>query len=145
MAKKTVSIKKQRTIRMTLTYLLLLIVCTLIIYPLVWTIGASFNPGNSLVSTSIIPDNPTVGHYKDLFQQEGTLYYGKWYMNSMKISILTMVFSILCVSYTAYAFSRFRFKGRKKWFNAILAITNDSTVFCFNRNLCFGANAWINQ
>ncbi|HWJ77231.1 MAG TPA: sugar ABC transporter permease [Niallia sp.] len=113
MAKKTVGIKRQRTIRMTLSYLLLLVVCVAIIYPLVWTVGASFNPGNSLVSTSIIPDKPTMSHYSDLFAQDGKLFYGKWYINSMKISILTMVLSMLCVSFTAYAFSRFRFKGRK--------------------------------
>ena len=38
-----------------LAYILLIAVCVIIIYPLLWTIGASFNPGNSLVSTSIIP------------------------------------------------------------------------------------------
>jgi len=42
-----------------LAYILLIAVCVIIIYPLLWTIGASFNPGNSLVSTSIIPKNPT--------------------------------------------------------------------------------------
>lgn len=113
MVKKTVSIKKQRTLRMTLSYLLLLIVCGAIIYPLVWTIGASFNPGNSLVSTSIIPESPTISHYSDLFKQEGTMFYSQWYLNSMKISILTMILSMISVSFTAYAFSRFRFKGRK--------------------------------
>lgn len=32
-----------------LAYILLIAVCVIIIYPLLWTIGASFNPGNSLV------------------------------------------------------------------------------------------------
>ncbi|PKG23750.1 sugar ABC transporter permease [Niallia nealsonii] len=107
------SIKKQRTVRMTFSYLLLIFVCVAIIYPLIWTIGASFNPGNSLISTSIFPKNPTVDHYTRLFANEGTLYYQKWYFNSVKISILTMIFSLISVSFTAYAFSRFRFKGRK--------------------------------
>lgn len=31
----------------------------------------------------------------------------------MKISLFTMAGSLLCVTFTAYAFSRFRFKGRK--------------------------------
>ena len=96
-----------------LAYILLIAVCVIIIYPLLWTIGASFNPGNSLVSTSIIPKNPTNEHYVKLFAGEGNLFYKQWYLNSLKISAFTMLLSLISVSFTAYAFSRFRFKGRK--------------------------------
>ena len=96
-----------------LVYILLIAVCVIIIYPLLWTIGASFNPGNSLVSTSIIPKNPTNEHYVKLFAGEGNLFYKQWYLNSLKISVFTMLLSLISVSFTAYAFSRFRFKGRK--------------------------------
>ena len=96
-----------------LAYILLIAVRVIIIYPLLWTIGASFNPGNSLVSTSIIPKNPTNEHYVKLFAGEGNLFYKQWYLNSLKISVFTMLLSLISVSFTAYAFSRFRFKGRK--------------------------------
>ena len=96
-----------------LAYILLIAVCVIIIYPLLWTIGASFNPGNSLVITSIIPKNPTNEHYVKLFAGEGNLFYKQWYLNSLKISVFTMLLSLISVSFTAYAFSRFRFKGRK--------------------------------
>ena len=96
-----------------LAYILLIAVCVIIIYPLLWTIGASFNPGNSLVSTSIIPKNPTNEHYVKLFAGEGNLFYKQWYLNSLKISVFTMLLSLISVSFTAYSFSRFRFKGRK--------------------------------
>lgn len=96
-----------------LAYILLIAVCVIIIYPLLWTIGASFNPWNSLVSTSIIPKNPTNEHYVKLFAGEGNLFYKQWYLNSLKISVFTMLLSLISVSFTAYAFSRFRFKGRK--------------------------------
>ena len=96
-----------------LAYILLIAVCVIIIYPLLWTIGASFNPGNSLVSTSIIPKNPTNEHYVKLFAGEGNLFYKQWYLNSLKISVFTMLLSLISFSFTAYSFSRFRFKGRK--------------------------------
>lgn len=107
------SSKNKRNLNKALTYLLLIAVCVIIIYPLLWTIGASFNPGNSLVSTSLIPENPTTEHYTQLFAGEGNLHYKQWYLNSLKISIFTMIFSLISVSFTAYAFSRFRFKGKK--------------------------------
>jgi arabinogalactan oligomer / maltooligosaccharide transport system permease protein len=107
------NMKKNKTLRLFLSYTILTFMTFIIIYPLLWTVGASFNPGNSLISTSIIPKNPTFDHYRELFAGKESLQYGKWYFNSLKISIFTMVGSMVSVSFTAYAFSRFRFKGRK--------------------------------
>ena len=113
MQKKMKSMKSQTRMKMTFSYLLLILMVIVIVYPLLWTIGASFNPGNSLVSTSLIPANPTLSHYRRLFANEGSLFYGQWYWNSLKISFFTMVLSLIFVSMTAYSFSCFRFKGRK--------------------------------
>jgi arabinogalactan oligomer / maltooligosaccharide transport system permease protein len=105
--------KKQKFFRLLITHAILIFMTVIIIYPLIWTVGASFNPGNSLISTSIIPKNPTLDHYRELFAGKESLQYGKWYLNSLKISIFTMIGSVVSVSFTAYAFSRFRFKGRQ--------------------------------
>jgi len=96
-----------------LSYLVISIVIVIILYPIMWTIGASFNPGNSLISTSMIPSKATLEHYQALFQNEGSLQYLKWFKNSIFVSVSTMVLSTLSVTFTAYAFSRFRFTGRK--------------------------------
>ncbi|HHQ4663209.1 TPA: sugar ABC transporter permease [Aeromonas veronii] len=105
------SLKKSNAIRLTLSYLLLAMVAVIIIYPLIWTVGASLNPGSSLLNTSIIPENFSFIHYQELF--DGRIDYADWYWNSMKISFLTMVLTLISVSFTAYAFSRFRFRGRQ--------------------------------
>lgn len=105
------SIKRQTHIRLGLTWLVIGFVSLLIIYPLVWTVGASLNPGNSLMSSSIIPKNISLEHYVALFN--GQVDYVTWYWNSMKISFFTMVLTLIFVSFTAYSFSRFRFVGRK--------------------------------
>lgn len=105
--------KRQRFIRLLITYGIIIFVVLLIIYPLLWAVGASFNPGNSLVSTTMIPENPTLNHYRELFAGKASLQYVQWYKNSLKISLFTMLGSLVSVSFTAYAFSRFRFKGRK--------------------------------
>ncbi|MBQ9274678.1 MAG: sugar ABC transporter permease [Succinivibrio sp.] len=110
-ANKHKSIKQERLIRLTLTWIVVLAVCVIIIYPLIWTVGASFNPGNSLMSSTMIPETISLEHYKDLFN--GKTDYVIWYWNSLKISFLTMIFTLVLVSFTAYSFSRFRFYGRK--------------------------------
>lgn len=107
------SSKGNKVLRLFVSYLILAFVTIIIFYPLLWTIGASFNPGNSLISTSMIPKNPTLDHYRELFAGKESLQYSQWYMNSLKISLFTMLGTVVSVSFTAYAFSRFRFKGRQ--------------------------------
>ncbi|SDQ22961.1 sugar ABC transporter permease [Carnobacterium viridans] len=114
--------KRQKFTRLFFTYLILAIVMIAIIYPLLWTVGASFNPGNSLVSTTLIPKNPTLDHYRELFMGNKNLPYVQWYMNLMKISVFTMIFTVISVSFTGYAFSRFRFKGRKNGLTLFLLL-----------------------
>lgn len=117
-----VTSKRSRFTRLFVTYSILLIVMVMILYPLLWTIGASFNPGNSLISTSMIPENPTLEHFRELFAGEGSLQYVQWYKNSIKVSVFTMLGTLISVSFTAYAFSRFRFKGRKNGLTLFLLL-----------------------
>jgi len=104
---------KAKFLRLLISHAILIFMAVIIIYPLLWTVGASFNPGNSLISTTMIPQNPTLDHYRELFAGSESLQYVQWYLNSLKISIFTMIGAVICVSFTAYAFSRFRFKGRQ--------------------------------
>lgn len=104
--------KQSKLIRLTISYLIILIMAAIVLYPLLWVLGSSFNPGNSLNSSKIFPDNPTLKHYQFLFDLESSNYL-LWYWNSMKISLMTMIFSVILVSFTAYSFSRYRFVGRK--------------------------------
>ncbi|MED5051831.1 sugar ABC transporter permease [Anoxybacillus rupiensis] len=104
--------KRRKIIRLTLSYIVILVVAAIIVYPLLWVIGSSFNPGQSLSGSKMIPENATLAHYKELFDPDQSDYL-RWYWNSLKISTLTMVFSVILVSLTAYSFSRYRFIGRK--------------------------------
>lgn len=109
---KNLSIKQSKLIRLTVTYLVISVMSIIVLYPLIWTVGASFNPGNSLISSTIIPKNPTLSHYKSLFDTANSDYL-LWYWNTLKICIISMILSVILVSFTAYSFSRFQFKGRK--------------------------------
>ncbi|KZE63476.1 MULTISPECIES: sugar ABC transporter permease [Fictibacillus] len=104
------SIKTARRIRLTLSYLVLLSAIAIVIYPILWVIGSSFNPGNTLSSSTIIPENATLTHYKKLFAETDYLI---WYWNTLKICFITMVLSVIFIGLTAYAFSRYKFVGRK--------------------------------
>ncbi|MBN9655934.1 ABC transporter permease subunit [Halobacillus litoralis] len=102
----------KRVLQLTFSYIVILAMITIILYPILWIVGSSFNPGNSLSGSSIIPENATLKHYKELFDPAQSDYL-IWYWNTIKICVLTMLFSVALVCMTAYSFSRFRFVGRK--------------------------------
>lgn len=104
--------KQGKILRLTISYLIIAVMSAIVLYPLLWVLGSSFNPGDSLSGSSMLPDNPTTKHYEFLFNLDKSNYL-LWYWNSMKISLLTMIFSVILVSFTAYSFSRYRFVGRK--------------------------------
>ncbi|KKO51440.1 sugar ABC transporter permease [Paenibacillus sp. DMB20] len=114
-------IKLKNTIRLTLSYILLVIIAICCIYPAAWVVLASFRPGKSLYSKTLIPETFTLDHYRELFTSK-TFMFGTWYMNTLKIAVLSMLIGTLLVLLTSYAVSRFRFKGRKNALSTILVL-----------------------
>lgn len=113
--------KSANFVRLTLSYLILIVIAVCAVYPALWVFLSSLRPGTSLFSESLIPDTFTIAHYKELFTNK-SFQYGTWYVNTLKIATLTMIFSTILVTLSMYALSRFRFKGRKMTLTVMLVL-----------------------
>lgn len=102
-----------------LIYAILILTSIFVLYPVYWIIIGAFNPGDSLFSTKLIPDSLTLDHFRDLFEKTD---YLNWYKNTIKIAFFNMIISTLLVVTAAYAFSRFRFPGRKQGLMTMLVL-----------------------
>ena len=80
--------------------------------PVLLIVSASLDPRDSMVSQTIIPANADFSNYTELLSSD-IHPYGRWLLNTLKISIITAALTVLICSISAYAFSRFRFKGRR--------------------------------
>lgn len=80
--------------------------------PVVLMISASIDPRDSMVSQTLIPAGATLDNYLELFDNQ-VQPFGIWFWNTLKISVITSVLTIFICSVSAYAFSRYRFKGRR--------------------------------
>nr|WP_201786587.1 sugar ABC transporter permease [Clostridium tepidiprofundi] len=100
-------------------YVLLISISIIIITPVIWIILSSFNSGTSLFSSTLIPKHPTLIHYKELFTQTD---FPIWYKNTLKIATINMIISVILTTLSAYAFSRFRFIGRKFGLMALMIL-----------------------
>ncbi|MGO4939571.1 sugar ABC transporter permease [Fundicoccus sp. Sow4_D5] len=111
--------KKKTLIGDVLSYLYLFIFGVIIIYPLLITMISAFNPGNVIAFTLDFTRDWTLDNFRRLFQE--TLY-GKWYLNTLIISISTMLLQLSLIVFAGYAYSRYRFVGRKLSLKAFLII-----------------------
>ncbi len=112
-------LKFQKMIKMTLLYMLLVMVTFVVVIPTVWIVGSSFNQGANIFSTSLIPKDPTLKHYITIFTETD---YPIWFLNTLKIAVLNMILSVALTTITAMAFSRFKFKGKKVTMITILVL-----------------------
>lgn len=93
------------------------------LFPVVWIISASFNTTGRMVNQRLIPENvdslsQLLTNYDKLFSDPQVLFL-RWTFNSVMIAGITTVLVLAITSISAYAFSRFRFKGRR---NLLLGI-----------------------
>ena len=90
------------------------------LFPAVWVVSASINPLGTLTSQKLIPDNPTLDNYRDLFT--GDIPYSNWYVNTMLICGGAALINTVLSSFAAYAFSRMRFRGRRTGLLSVLLV-----------------------
>jgi arabinogalactan oligomer/maltooligosaccharide transport system permease protein len=98
-----------------------LVVVVYAVFPLLYALSASFATGGTLVGSNRLFAAVDVQNYIDLFQDPQNPYPA-WFLNSMFISISTAVGTVLMGAAAAYAFSRFRFRGRKGGLVSLLII-----------------------
>lgn len=100
---------------------LVLIVGTLLsATPLLWMVSASLmRSGEANTSPPpLLPRHVTLEHYRALFT---SLNLGRYFLNSLGISIGGTVLAVLITSMAGYAFAKLRFRGRDGVFRALLA------------------------
>ncbi len=91
------------------------------LFPIAYVASAAFNAIPSLSGARLIPDRLTLHNFGILFHDEST-HYLRWYANTMIIAACTAIFTVLLGALAAYAFSRFRFKGRRMGLLGLLMV-----------------------
>jgi arabinogalactan oligomer/maltooligosaccharide transport system permease protein len=102
-----------------ISYIVLIVLSISSIYPAMWIVLSSLKEGNSLYSETLIPKRFTFKHYLALFTDTD---YPLWFMNTLKVAVLSTLIGTFLVLLTSYALSRFRFKGRKQGLTTLLVL-----------------------
>jgi len=106
----------KRSLLLLLNRLVLVVACLLTLFPALWVVAASFSQGVSLYSGGLIPAKLTWDNYRQLFCRDGHLGgtdFLLWMKNSLIICLPASFLGVGLTTTMAYAFSRFRFAGRR--------------------------------
>lgn len=109
--------KLRQTLKLTALNIFFILLCGLALIPILYAFSLSIGEGSGALSSgnSFFPEKVTLENYRRILKEEPFLI---WFLNSVKLSVGTMILAMGTSVTAAYAFSRFRFKGR----NAVLQV-----------------------
>jgi arabinogalactan oligomer/maltooligosaccharide transport system permease protein len=110
---------RKKLINKILIHSFLIFWLILTLYPILWVVKLSFSPGRSLITTSLslIPEEFTWSNFHAVIF--GRPFFA-WFMNSAICAIGTTTLGVFLACTAAYAYSRFKFPGRRQGMTAFL-------------------------
>lgn len=105
------------------TYLFLIVLVVIVVFPLIYAVAASFKPLSELFSDAdkVFPIHPTLENYKTVLHSD-VINFRVMTVNSIYYTLINVFGVIMSSSMCAYAFERGRFPGRKTMFVTIGAL-----------------------
>ena len=103
-------------------HLVALLAVAFSLFPIVWMVSASINPLDTLSGSQLIPDGATLDNYRDIIENPEASPFITWLWASWRIALIVGLVSVMLTAMAAYAFSRFRFTGRRIGLMSLLAV-----------------------
>lgn len=130
-------------------YFVLIAVGFIMIYPLLWMIGATFKSNAEIFSgIGFIPKNPTLEGYKLAVTQNygGDINIWRAMLNTYSFVFPKVIFTVISSVIAAYGFSRFKFKGRDILFSIMIStLFLPQVVLNVPQYLMYNTFGWIDS
>lgn len=91
------------------------------VFPLLYAFSAAFGAGGTLLGSNQLFATLSLDNFRELLSDPQNPFV-TWFLNSLFISSVTAIGTVLMGAAAAYAFSRFRFRGRKAGLMSLLII-----------------------
>ncbi|MHB8127548.1 MAG: sugar ABC transporter permease, partial [Mobilitalea sp.] len=87
------------------------------VLPIFFVILTSLRKEGGTYKSYVLPRGYTLDNFKNLFSQDGSLVFTKWFINTLLVATASCILSAFFVLCVAYVMSRLRFTMRKKLMN----------------------------
>lgn len=107
-----------------ITYILLIAIGLVFIFPVLWLACASFSKSGSIYDIKgFFPSSFSMNSYIKLFKDTTMYDYPNWLKNTLFVAVCSSFLGTVLVILTAYTISRFSFKGRKMLMKTTLVLS----------------------
>ncbi len=117
------SVSRSNLIDSILTHIVLIAVCFIFFFPVLWIIMSSFSKSGSIYDINgFFPDELSLASYVKLFTDTTMYDYPNWLKNTLYVATFSSLIGTVLVILTAYTISRFQFKSRKALMKSALVL-----------------------
>jgi oligogalacturonide transport system permease protein len=138
-------IKKHTSISRIVSYIFLILLAYIMIYPLLWMIGAAFKTNEEMFGAiGLIPKNPVFGAFAAGWKGTGQYRFSTFMSNTFLMVIPTVIFTAISATLVGYGFARFNFPFKKTLFYIMIAtLMLPATVIIIPRYIFFKKLGWL--
>ena len=117
---RPISGRRDRLTSNIILYVALTIAAIFAFFPIYWMLATSLRPNTEVFAfpPTLLPQTYTLEHYQNFIRNPQLLRY---LGNSLLIASTTAITSLIVSTYAAYAFSKFRFTGRRSLMFLVLS------------------------
>lgn len=111
---------QKNNFRVAIKYFLLVIFAIITVLPFYWMISSSLKSGFEVIQTppTMLPENVMWSNYSTAFSMAP---FGRYFINTIIVTVLSIVSTVVISILSAFAFSHLEFKGRDLIFSIFIA------------------------
>ncbi|MCR5147422.1 MAG: carbohydrate ABC transporter permease [Eubacterium sp.] len=145
-------LRRKRRASTIIRYVILTVVGIIMVYPLVWMVGATFKNNSEIFSSmNPIPVKATLNGFKNAVKSYGgNINIWKAMLNTYSYVVPEVILTVISSILTAYGFARFKFVGHKVLFALMMAmlflpqvVLNIPQYMLFNKFGWVGSNLYL--
>lgn len=128
-------------------YVFLFVVGFIMVYPLIWLFFSSFKPNGEIFgSVKLLPTQVIWDSYLNGWKGSGQFSFSVFLMNSFKLVVPTVIFTIASSTLVAYGFARFNFPFKKQLFVLMIStLMLPNAVVIIPRYIQFKNLGWLDS
>ena len=114
--------KAKKNARTILYHAFVIIFGLIMIYPVIWMILSSFKTKSEILGANapFLPTTWVWENYTNGWKGAGQYTFATYFKNSIMISVLATLGTVISSAMVSYSLARVKFKGRKFWFTCMI-------------------------
>lgn len=128
-----------------LRHVFMILFSLVMVYPVVWWIGASLKSNAEMASPNIFPKNPQWSNFVDGWNSVPGKSFTGFYLNTFYLEIIVLIVTLISCTLVAFGFGRLDFPLKKFWFSLLmLTLMLPGQVLIIPQYAMFHQMGWVN-